>query len=57
MTTSADPAARIQELAATLTAHRAAYYEGTPKVSNFEYDQLEDELRARAVQIKDRNLV
>src|SRR6185503_9607587 len=41
MTTSADPAARIQELAAALTAHRAAYYEGTPKVSDFEYDQLE----------------
>ena len=46
MTTSADPAARIQELAAAITAHRAAYYDGTPKVSDFEYDQLEDELRA-----------
>ena len=46
MTTSADPATRIQELAAAITAHRAAYYDGTPKVSDFEYDQLEDELRA-----------
>src|SRR6478672_5970861 len=45
MTTSADPAARIQELAAAITAHRAAYYDGAPKVSDFEYDQLEDELR------------
>jgi DNA ligase (NAD+) len=45
MTTSADPAARVQELAAAITAHRAAYYAGTPKVSDFEYDQLEDELR------------
>src|SRR3954462_3037788 len=45
MTASADPAARVQELAAALTAHRAAYYAGTPKVSDFEYDQLEDELR------------
>ena len=45
MTTSADPATRIQELAAAITAHRAAYYDGTPKVSDFEYDQLEDELR------------
>src|ERR687884_1695162 len=46
MTASADPAARVQELAAAITAHRAAYYAGTPKVSDFEYDQLEDELRA-----------
>jgi DNA ligase (NAD+) len=46
MSTSADPAARVQELAAALTAHRDAYYQGTPKVSDFEYDQLEDELRA-----------
>jgi DNA ligase (NAD+) len=45
MTASADPAARVQELAAALTDHRAAYYAGTPKVSDFEYDQLEDELR------------
>jgi DNA ligase (NAD+) len=42
---SADPAARVQELAAAITDHRAAYYAGTPKVSDFEYDQLEDELR------------
>src|SRR3954463_13695542 len=46
MTASADPAARVQELAAALTAHRDAYYQGTPKISDFEYDQLEDELRA-----------
>jgi DNA ligase (NAD+) len=45
MTASADPATRVQELAAALTAHRAAYYAGTPTVSDFEYDQLEDELR------------
>src|SRR5919112_2981590 len=45
MTASTDPAARVQELAAAITAHRAAYYAGTPKVSDFEYDQLEDELR------------
>ena len=45
MTASADPAARVQELAAAITAHRADYYAGTPKVSDFEYDQLEDELR------------
>src|SRR3954466_2157658 len=45
MTASADPAARVQELAGALTAHRAAYYAGTPKGSDFEYDQLEDELR------------
>src|SRR4051812_1167498 len=43
---SADPATRVQELAAAITAHRAAYYAGTPTVSDFEYDQLEDELRA-----------
>src|ERR687884_82079 len=46
MTASADPAARVQELAAAITAHRAAYYAGAPKVSDFEYDRLEDELRA-----------
>jgi DNA ligase (NAD+) len=45
MTASADPAARVQELAAAITDHRAAYYAGIPKVSDFEYDQLEDELR------------
>jgi DNA ligase (NAD+) len=45
MTASADPTARVQELAATITGHRAAYYAGTPTVSDFEYDQLEDELR------------
>src|SRR3954465_3145779 len=45
MTASADPTARVQELAAAITAHRAAYYAGTPTVSDFEYDQLEDELR------------
>src|SRR5690242_11612804 len=45
MTASTDPADRVQELAAALTDHRAAYYAGTPKISDFEYDQLEDELR------------
>src|SRR3954468_5091634 len=44
-TASTDPATRVQELAAAITAHRAAYYAGTPTVSDFEYDQLEDELR------------
>jgi DNA ligase (NAD+) len=46
MTTSADPAGRVQELAAAIAAHRAAYYDGSPTISDFEYDQLEDELRA-----------
>jgi DNA ligase (NAD+) len=45
MTTSDDLAARVRELADALTSHRAAYYAGTPVVSDFEYDQLEDELR------------
>src|SRR3954452_15939542 len=44
---STDPATRVQELAAAITAHRAAYYAGTPTVSHFEYDQLEDQLRLR----------
>jgi DNA ligase (NAD+) len=46
MATTSDLAARVRELADALTSHRAAYYAGTPVVSDFEYDQLEDELRA-----------
>src|ERR671933_2022761 len=38
-------ATRVRELAEAITAHRAAYYDGAPTVSDFEYDQLEDELR------------
>jgi DNA ligase (NAD+) len=41
-----DPAARVRELAEAVTAHRAAYYDGAPTISDFDYDQLEDELRA-----------
>jgi DNA ligase (NAD+) len=43
--TSSDLAARVRELADAITAHRDAYYLGAPVVSDFEYDQLEDELR------------
>src|SRR3954464_10724163 len=46
MTTSDATAVRVRELAAAITSHRDAYYQGTPKVSDFEYDQLEDELRS-----------
>src|SRR4051812_9966893 len=37
---------RVRELADALTAHRAAYYDGAPTISDFDYDRLEDELRA-----------
>ncbi len=46
MAETADPTARVSALADEITAHRAAYYDGAPTVSDFEYDQLEDELRA-----------
>jgi DNA ligase (NAD+) len=46
MTTSDDTAARVRALADSITAHREAYYLGAPTISDFEYDQLEDELRA-----------
>jgi DNA ligase (NAD+) len=45
MATTSDLAARVRELAAAITTHREAYYVGTPAISDFEYDQLEDELR------------
>ncbi|HEX2105435.1 MAG TPA: NAD-dependent DNA ligase LigA [Solirubrobacteraceae bacterium] len=45
MTTTDDAAARVRELAASITSHREAYYLGAPVISDFEYDQLEDELR------------
>src|SRR4051794_19421068 len=45
MTTTSDLAARVRELAESLTAHRAAYYASEPVISDFEYDQLEEELR------------
>jgi DNA ligase (NAD+) len=45
MATTSDLAARVRELAAAITTHREAYYAGTPAISDFEYDQLEDELR------------
>jgi DNA ligase (NAD+) len=45
MATTSDLAARVRELAGAIIAHREAYYAGAPVVSDFEYDQLEDELR------------
>src|SRR5688500_8167281 len=45
MTTTPDLAARVRELADAITSHREAYYTGAPLISDFEYDQLEDELR------------
>ena len=39
-------ATRVRELADAITAHRAAYYDGAPTISDFDYDALEDELRA-----------
>jgi DNA ligase (NAD+) len=44
--TTTDDAARVRELADAITAHRAAYYDGAPTISDFDYDRLEDELRA-----------
>src|SRR5919204_5073798 len=41
-----DDATRVRELADAITAHRAAYYDGAPTISDFDYDRLEDELRA-----------
>jgi DNA ligase (NAD+) len=46
VTTPPDTAARVRELADAITAHRAAYYDGAPTIADFDYDQLEDELRA-----------
>src|SRR5919202_2805235 len=43
---TSDAAARVRELAAAITEHRAAYYGGAPTISDFDYDALEDELRA-----------
>ncbi|MEA2267634.1 MAG: ligase, partial [Solirubrobacteraceae bacterium] len=37
---------RVRDLADAITAHRAAYYDGAPTISDFDYDQLEEELRA-----------
>ncbi len=42
------PEDRIEYLAREIRRHRALYYAGTPEVSDAEYDQLEDELRALA---------
>jgi NAD-dependent DNA ligase len=44
--TTTDDAARVRELADAITAHRAAYYDGAPTLADYDYDQLEDELRA-----------
>jgi DNA ligase (NAD+) len=41
-----DDATRVRELAEAITAHRAAYYDGAPTISDADYDALEDELRA-----------
>jgi DNA ligase (NAD+) len=38
--------ARADELAALVTKHKAAYYAGTPEITDAAYDALEDELRA-----------
>ena len=45
-----DPAveARVEELARRVEKHRAAYYAGTPEISDAAFDALEDELRALA---------
>ncbi|MFO0588001.1 MAG: NAD-dependent DNA ligase LigA [Polyangiaceae bacterium] len=45
-----DPAvaARVDELARRVEKHRAAYYAGTPEISDAAFDALEDELRALA---------
>src|ERR671928_1132311 len=45
MTTSPDVATRVRDLADAIVAHRAAYYDGAPKISDHDYDRLEDELR------------
>ncbi|MBB4905835.1 NAD-dependent DNA ligase LigA [Actinophytocola algeriensis] len=37
---------RIQELAGQITSLRDAYYRGSPRVADAEYDAIEDELRA-----------
>ena len=37
---------RIQELADQITSLRDAYYRGSPRVADAEYDAIEDELRA-----------
>jgi DNA ligase (NAD+) len=41
---------RISQLAAELISHRGHYYQGSPLISDEEYDRLEDELRALAPQ-------
>ena len=46
MSTGTDTAARVEELAARMTALRDAYYRGEPLVADADYDALEDELRA-----------
>ena len=38
--------ARIEELAGRVEHHRAAYYKGTPEISDAAFDAFEDELRA-----------
>src|SRR5919206_2275110 len=45
MTTSPDVATRVRDLADAIMAHRAAYYDGAPKISDHDYDRLEGELR------------
>jgi DNA ligase (NAD+) len=46
MSSTDAPRARIDALAAEITALRDAYYRGEPKVADADYDVLEDELRA-----------
>lgn len=46
MSTSTEPRARIEELAARIIELRDAYYGGDPLVADADYDALEDELRA-----------
>src|SRR5205807_6170902 len=40
--------ARIEELGGRLAVYRAAYYQGSPVISDAAYDALEDELRTLA---------
>lgn len=39
---------KIDKLAAELLRHKALYYEGRPEISDYEYDKLEETLRALA---------
>ena len=38
---------RIKELENLIKYHKAKYYQGTPEISDLEYDKLEDELKKK----------